>query len=163
MNETTTSIPNRRGINRPGPTKRTRRHAAKKSRVAALGLSLVTTGVLTATFAKAEPASAASVTTTAKTYTGSVATNRWGASQVKLAVANGRITNVTPVQLPNSKAKSVRLSNNAASIIRTEVLRAQSTNVNTVSGATMTSNSYLASLQSAVDQAQAAGTLTLAR
>jgi uncharacterized protein with FMN-binding domain len=148
---------------RPTPTTSKRRHAAKKTRAAAVGLSLVTTGILTGMFAKAEPANAGTVTSTAaKTYTGTVATNKWGPVQVKLTVASGHITNISTLQLPNSKPKSVRLSNNAATVIRTEVLTAQSTKVDTVSGATMTSRSYLESLQSAVDQARAAGTLTIA-
>jgi uncharacterized protein with FMN-binding domain len=146
---------------RPTPTTTKRRHAAKKTRVAAVGLSLVTTGILTGVFAKAEPANAATVASTAATtYTGAVATNKWGPVQVKLTVTSGHITNISTLQLPSRKPKSVRLSTNAATVIRTEVLTAQSTQVDTVSGATMTSRSYLESLQNAVDQARAAGTLT---
>jgi uncharacterized protein with FMN-binding domain len=118
---------------------------------------MVTTGVLTASFAHADRADAATATATKSTYLGSVSTNKWGPTQVRITVSNGTITDVVAVQLPSSKAKSVRLSTNAASILKTEVLAAQSANVDTVSGATMTSRSYLTSLQSAIDTARTAG------
>jgi uncharacterized protein with FMN-binding domain len=42
-------------------------------------------------------------------------------------------------------------------MLRSEVLRAQSANVSTIGGATYTSDGYLQSLQSALDQAGFAG------
>jgi uncharacterized protein with FMN-binding domain len=137
-----------------------KRHAARKTRLAVAGLSLVTTGILTQTFATADRADAAVGTAAATSYTGAASTNRWGTVQVRLTVSGGKITNITTLQLPSSKPKSVRLSNNAVSIIKPQVISAQSTNVNTVSGATLTSRSYLTSIQSAIDTARAAGALS---
>ncbi len=146
---------------RPNPVRSRKRHAAKKARAAALGLSLATTGALTLGFANADRAEAATSTATAtKTFTGSASTMKWGTTQVRITVAGGRITDVTAVQLPDSKAKSVRLSTNAAAVLRTRVLAAQSADVDTVSGATMTADAYLDSLQSAIDKAFAAGALS---
>jgi uncharacterized protein with FMN-binding domain len=152
MNTTPTS-------NSSSTSTRRRRHAARKTRIAVLGLSLATTGVLTEAFASAEKANAAVATATATSYTGAAATNRWGTVQVRLTVSGGRITNVTTLQLPSSKPKSVRLSNNAVSVLKAKVISAQSTNVDTVSGATLTSRGYLTSIQSAIDAARAAGAL----
>jgi uncharacterized protein with FMN-binding domain len=145
---------------RPTAPVRKRRHAARKTRVAAAALSLTATGLLTQAFAAAEHAQAATSSSTAtatKTYTGSVATNKWGSTQVQVTVSVGKITNVTALQLPNSKPKSARLSTNAATVLKVKVISAQSASVTTVSGATMTSRSYLESLQSAIDTARAAG------
>jgi len=47
----------------------------------------------------------------------------------------------------------VQISNSAAPILRSEVLSSQSARVSTVGGATYTSDAYLTSLQSALDQA----------
>ncbi len=145
---------------RPAVPVRKRRHAARKTRVAAAALSLTATGVLAQTFAAAERAEAATSSATAtatKIYTGSVATNKWGSTQVQVTVSGGKISNVTTLQLPSSKPKSVRLSTNAATVLKAKVISAQTASVATVSGATMTSRSYLESLQSAIDKARAAG------
>lgn len=66
---------------------------------------------------------------------------------------SGKITDVTAVQLTNRDGRSVQISNYAAPILRQEVLSAQSAKVNTVGGATYTSDAYLTSLQSAIDKA----------
>ena len=47
----------------------------------------------------------------------------------------------------------MQISNEAAPILRQEVLSAQSAKVDYVSGATYTSVGYLSSVQSAIDQA----------
>ena len=180
-----------------------RRHAARKSRAAALGLSVASTTVMSVVFAYSDrsPASATlvriaaapaqttaaaaaatsiptpivaptvvpatpSVAATTKkqvaasaaaTFTGRVSTNRWGPVQVQINVTNGKITKVTALQTPSDKSKSVRINNRAVPILRSEALAAQSAQVHTVSGATYTSDSYAASLQSAIDSAQSAG------
>ncbi|TFD57500.1 FMN-binding protein [Cryobacterium sp. Hh7] len=73
--------------------------------------------------------------------------------QVSVIIANGAITEVTPLQLTNRGGRSVAISNQAAPILRSEVLAAQSANVQSVSGATYTTQGYLRSLQSALDTA----------
>jgi uncharacterized protein with FMN-binding domain len=47
----------------------------------------------------------------------------------------------------------VQISNEAAPLLRDEVLQAQSANVQTIRGATITSDGYISSLQSALDAA----------
>ena len=89
------------------------------------------------------------------TYTGATATNRWGPVQVQITVASGQITQVVAVQTPSDDRKSVSINARATPTLATEVLSAQSAVINTVSGATYTSKSYRASLQSAIDLAHA--------
>lgn len=87
------------------------------------------------------------------TYTGAVESTRYGDVQVQVTVANGSITDVTALHLTDADGRSVQISNRAAPVLRQEVLSAQSTSVQMVSGATYTSEAYLTSLQSAIDQA----------
>ena len=74
--------------------------------------------------------------------------------QVEIVVTNGKITNVKTLQETNRGGRSVEISNYAVPILRKEVLAAQSANVNSVGGATYTSDGYLTSLQSALDKAK---------
>jgi uncharacterized protein with FMN-binding domain len=67
---------------------------------------------------------------------------------VQITVANGKITSANDVQQPSDS-----IGSNAVSQLNSEVLSAQSANIQAVSGATYTSNGYIQSLQSAVDQA----------
>jgi uncharacterized protein with FMN-binding domain len=94
-----------------------------------------------------------STSTGSKTYTGASADTPFGTVQVKITVASGKLTDVTAVHLTDNGGRSVEISNYAAPILRTEVLAAQSANVSSVGGATYTSQGYLTSLQSALDQA----------
>ncbi|CAN5195691.1 FMN-binding protein [Frigoribacterium sp. UYMn621] len=117
------------------------------------------TGTAPAPAASAAPTTtapaAAAPATTAKsgTFTGSDVSTPFGNVQVKVVVANGKITNVTPLHLTDNGGRSVQISNYAAPILRSEVLSSQSSQVSSVGGATYTSDAYLTSLQSALDQA----------
>jgi len=91
--------------------------------------------------------------TTAATYDGASVGTRFGTVQVQVTIQNGKITEVTPLQLTDAERKSAQISSRAAPVLRSEVLHAQSANVQTVSGATVTSEAYLSSLQAALDAA----------
>lgn len=88
------------------------------------------------------------------TFDGSVVQTRFGPVQVSVTIASGSITEVTALQLTNDGGRSVMISNQAAPILRSEVLTAQSAQVQNVSGATYTTHGYLTSLQAALDAAQ---------
>jgi uncharacterized protein with FMN-binding domain len=88
------------------------------------------------------------------TYDGSVVQTRFGSVQVQITVQAGKITDVTALQLTDAERKSEQISNRAAPLLRTEVLNAQSADVQTISGATVTSDAYLNSLQAALDAAK---------
>ena len=87
------------------------------------------------------------------TYAGSVVQTRFGAVQVQITVKAEAITDVEALQLTNDDRKSVQISNRAAPLLRSEVLAAQSADVQTIGGATVTSDAYLSSLQAAIDAA----------
>jgi uncharacterized protein with FMN-binding domain len=87
------------------------------------------------------------------TYTGQSVSTRFGSVQVQVTVSGGQITDVTALHLTDRDRRSIDISNRAAPVLRQEVLSAQSTSVRMVSGATYTSEGYLTSLQSALDQA----------
>ena len=87
------------------------------------------------------------------TYPGSVVQTRFGSVQVQITVQAGKITDVTALQLTDAERKSVQISNRAAPLLRDEVLQAQSADVQTISGATVTYDAYLNSLQAALDAA----------
>jgi len=73
--------------------------------------------------------------------------------QVQVTMQNGQITDVKTLQMPADQRRSQQISQYVAPQLRSEVLSAQSAQVNTISGATYTSMGYLQSLQSALDQA----------
>lgn len=88
------------------------------------------------------------------TFTGAPASTQFGNVQVQIVVNGGKITDVVALQLTDADSRSVSISNRAAPILRQQVLAAQSARVQGVSGATYTSEGYLTSLQSALDQAK---------
>ena len=90
-------------------------------------------------------------------YTGDTVQTRYGPSQVQVTIANSLITEVTTLQRQQNDPKSERISSQAAPMLRQAVLSAQSAKVSNISGATYTSQSYLQSLQSALDQANFQG------
>ena len=87
------------------------------------------------------------------TVTGSSADTRWGPVQVEVTVADGTITDVTVVDYPTENGKDRQINARALPVLVQETLDAQSADIDMVSGATVTSDGYLQSLQSALDQA----------
>ena len=89
----------------------------------------------------------------AVTVTGSSADTRWGPVQVQVTVDNGTITDVTVVDYPTENGKDRQINARAVPVLVQETLDAQSADIDMVSGATVTSEGYLESLQSALDEA----------
>jgi uncharacterized protein with FMN-binding domain len=87
------------------------------------------------------------------TYTGQDFQNQFGDTQVKVTISGGRITAVQALQLPYDRQRSAEISQYAAPQLHDEVLQAQSAQIDSLSGATYTSDSYAQSVQSALDQA----------
>ena len=86
------------------------------------------------------------------TALGDAENTRYGVAQVRVTVSGGKITKVEAVQLQNSDPKSAAISSYAEPVLQQSVLSKQTAAVDTVSGATYTSLSYKASLQSALDK-----------
>jgi uncharacterized protein with FMN-binding domain len=90
---------------------------------------------------------------TTSSYLGSAVTTRYGVVQVKVTVKAGRITNVAFRQLTAFDPHSQQINDQAAPQLLSETLSAQNAHIDTVSGATYTSDGYVQSLQNALDKA----------
>lgn len=107
-----------------------------------------TSGTTSSTTSTTSPGSTAS-----GTYTGSSVETRWGPVQVQITVTNGKITAVAAVVVPSDNPRDVQINNAAVPTLNAEAVKAQSAKIDTVSGATVTSDGYISSLQSAIDAA----------
>jgi len=88
------------------------------------------------------------------TYTGDAVNTRYGAVQVAITISGGQITSVDVPQYPNRDHHDIQINEYALPILAQETVDAQSASISMVSGATFTSQGYIQSLQSAIDQAQ---------
>jgi uncharacterized protein with FMN-binding domain len=102
--------------------------------------------------ATAPPTTQPPVTTT-RTLTGDPIDNRFGTVQVRVTMRGNQITTVEALQMPYDHQQSAYISQQAEPYLRQEALQAQSPNIQIVSGATYTSESYAQSLQSALSKA----------
>jgi uncharacterized protein with FMN-binding domain len=119
-------------------------------------LAVLITGWVVGSAASSTPAATSvAAKLTDGTFTGTTTQTRYGPVQVEITVSGGSITDVKALQLTNAEQRSVQISNQAAPLLRAEVLKAQSASVATISGATYTTDGYLSSLQSAIDKAKA--------
>jgi uncharacterized protein with FMN-binding domain len=123
--------------------------------LASIGVLIVgwQAGAVASTAPSAVQTTSSGSTATDATYTGDDVNTRFGSVQVQISVSGGQITDVAAIQLTDQDRRSIQISNRAAPVLRSEVLQSQSASVSNVSGATYTSDAYLASLQSAIDQA----------
>ena len=118
------------------------------------GSSGLAPGSLRSSSAGAAPApQAVQGATAAGTFTGDSVTTRWGPVQVEITVADGKITAVQAVEYPQDNARDRQINAYALPVLAQEVTQAQSAQIDAVSGATVTSDGYIQSLQSAIDQA----------
>lgn len=87
------------------------------------------------------------------TYTGMVADAFYGNIQVQAVISGGRITDIIFLQYPNDRSTSIEINSQAMPLLKQEAIQAQSANVAGVSGATASSDAFIQSLQSALNQA----------
>jgi uncharacterized protein with FMN-binding domain len=92
--------------------------------------------------------SGSGASTAAKTVTGNAVDAQYGAVQVKLTVKDGKVTAAEAVQGPTTGP-----GGSAIPTLNKEVVTAQSATIDSVSGASFTSEGYKKSLQSAIDKA----------
>jgi uncharacterized protein with FMN-binding domain len=104
-------------------------------------------------FSSSSSLNAAAATGTASSFTGNVASTRWGPVQVQITVQDGNITDVTVPEYPTSSRQDQQINSSALPVLIKETISAQSAKIDMVSGATVTSQGYLQSLQSALDEA----------
>jgi len=105
--------------------------------------------------ASSSPMAGSGGSTATRTITGAVETTMYGPMQVKVTLDGQKITNVSVVQETNDGQESQQIDSFSIPKLTAETLAAQSARIDTVSGATTTSQGYIGSLQSALDQAGA--------
>lgn len=93
-----------------------------------------------------------------RTVTGSAVQDPFGTVQATVTLNGSRITNVA-ISAPTS-GPSGSINGQAIPLLRQETLQAQSANVNLISGATLTSQAYQQSLQSALGSSSGGGSST---
>jgi uncharacterized protein with FMN-binding domain len=89
-------------------------------------------------------------------YTGSQETTPFGDLKISIIVENGKISDITFITLPEDDNHSASLNRQASTKLESQTIAAQSADIDGVSGATYTSDAYIESLQSAIDQAKGA-------
>ena len=105
------------------------------------------------TTSQGDTGSGSSAQSATRTVTGSVAQTQWGPVQVQLTLQGHTISRVSVLQYPNGNQTDEQINAYALPILVDETTTAQGAGIDMVSGATVTSNGYLQSLQSALDQA----------
>ncbi|GAA1123797.1 FMN-binding protein [Kribbella jejuensis] len=87
------------------------------------------------------------------TVNGTSEGTRYGPVQLRITIRTNRLVAVDPLVYPASGGRDREISSFALPQLRQEALAAQSAHIDTVSGATFTSDGYRRSLQSALDAA----------
>jgi uncharacterized protein with FMN-binding domain len=99
------------------------------------------------------PSPSSSAASNSETFKGSVAQTRWGPVQVQITTKDGKVTAVDVIEYPTQNPRDVEINDQALPVLVAETLEAQSAEIDMVSGATVTSEGYLQSLQAALDEA----------
>ncbi len=100
--------------------------------------------------APSEPAAPAA---SSGTFTGDAIETRFGPVQVEITVSGGQVTKSVVTQVPWNDRRDQEINSYAVPILNDEAVQAQGAGIDMVSGATFTSDGYIQSLQSALDQA----------
>jgi uncharacterized protein with FMN-binding domain len=88
------------------------------------------------------------------TYTGAQEDAFYGIVQVQTTIHSGKIASVHFLQYPSDRRTSQRINNFAMPYLQQEAIQAQSANVDMISGATLTSQAFIQSLQTALQKAR---------
>ena len=86
-----------------------------------------------------------------RTATGTQVSFGYGTLEIRVTVRGSRIANLAVAELQTLEPTSQAISEQAIPELRSEVLAAQSANVQGISGASYTSTAYVQSLQAALD------------
>ena len=92
---------------------------------------------------------------TAKSYVvnGKAVDTPFGLVQVQLDIKNGKIVKAVAIDYPQGSGRDQEINSYAIPMLQSETVHAQGAQIDTVSGATYTSQGYISSLQSAIDAA----------
>jgi len=89
----------------------------------------------------------------ADTVDGPVVSTRWGPVQVRITTDGSTLTGVEVLQYPSGNGKDQQINAYALPVLVSETMDAKSADIDMVSGATVTSEGYVQSLQGALDEA----------
>jgi uncharacterized protein with FMN-binding domain len=98
-----------------------------------------------------QPAASASLAAGEQAIDGNVANTAYGPVQVQVLVKKSKIVKVNILEQPSSTAHDLQIGQFAFPQLIHETLTAQSARIDAVSGASYTSQGYIQSLQSALD------------
>jgi uncharacterized protein with FMN-binding domain len=87
-------------------------------------------------------------------YTGNVADAFYGPLEVKVVIQKGKIVDVQVLDYPHDRRRSAVINDQALPWLHDEVISTQSAQVDMISGATLTSQAYIESLQTALNSAK---------
>jgi uncharacterized protein with FMN-binding domain len=88
---------------------------------------------------------------------GPAARTRWGPVQVRAVIVDGRLTDVIVLQMPALNGRDREINAYAMPKLRDAAIEAQSADIDVITGATVTSEGYITSLQAALDEAHLKG------
>src|SRR5579872_90018 len=86
------------------------------------------------------------------TYQGPVVSDPFGGVQATITITGNKIADVV-ISAPQDNPRSASINQQAVPLLRSETLQAQSAQINTISGATLTGQAYIQSLQAVLSQA----------
>ena len=117
---------------------------AAGSASSAFGAGAASAGSSTGSGAGADPATVVD---------GPVISTRWGPVQVRITTDGSSLTGVEVLQYPTGNGKDQEINDRALPVLVSETMDAGSADIDMVSGATVTSEGYVQSLQAALDEA----------
>ncbi|HEX3715191.1 MAG TPA: FMN-binding protein [Trebonia sp.] len=129
------------------------------------GTGTATSGSATSGTGPATPAASAAAGSTrggsaangtSATVTGAAWPTIYGPVQVRITVSGGKITAATATEYPTDTPRDAQINAFAIPQLNSETVAAGSAQIDTVSGATYTSQGYIGSLQNALDKAKGA-------
>jgi uncharacterized protein with FMN-binding domain len=91
------------------------------------------------------------------TVNGAAVDTDYGPVQVQISLRGSKIISATAIAYPQESGRDMEINSYAIPILQQDTVTKQSAQVDTVSGATYTSDGYRQSLQSALDAAHQAG------
>ena len=88
-------------------------------------------------------------------YTSSVGDAFFGPLQIKAVASGGKTSDIQFLTYPNDRPTSVQINEQAMPILKEEVITAQNSKVDVVTGATQTSDAFILLMQEVLQKAKA--------
>jgi len=117
------------------------------------GQALAPVGVVADPVPSAAAKAVTRATVRTVTVNGASVDTQYGPVQVQLKIRGRRILTATAIDYPQTNGRDQQINSYAIPQLQQETVAAQSAQIDTVSGATYTSQGYVTSLQSALDAA----------